>query len=145
VTRPRPRRLLTVCLGNHPRSPLAGVIRPQTGGIAAEIRSAGIRDKWAGPPDHQPQMVTPAAARGYDLSTHCGTHMSRDLWEWANLVLAMDGTNLAAPQGLADERTAPKLALYLGDRDVPDPSGVAAAAFDPVVQLVEDSAARHLT
>ncbi|MGW7575260.1 hypothetical protein [Streptomyces sp. NPDC054765] len=45
---------------------------------------------------------------------------------------------------LADEATAPKLALYLGDRDVPDPWGKAPEDFAAVVALVEEGTVRHL-
>jgi protein-tyrosine phosphatase len=138
-----PRRLLTVCLGNHCRSPLAAVILAQLGGDAVEARSAGTRDKWVGKPAHA-EMVTAAAARGYDMSVHRGVHISRELLEWADVVLAMDESNLAELRKLADERTAHKLALYLGDRDVPDPWEKDAAAFADVVTLVEDGAVHHL-
>lgn len=139
----RPRRLLTVCLGNHCRSPLAAIILAQLGGDTVEVRSAGTRDKWLGQPAHA-EMVAAAAARGYDMRAHLGVHISRELLEWADAVLAMDAGNLAVLRELADERTVPKLALYLDDRDVPDPWGKDAAAFADVVTLVEDGVARHL-
>ncbi|WP_244942928.1 low molecular weight phosphotyrosine protein phosphatase, partial [Streptomyces inhibens] len=105
--------------------------------------SAGTRDKWVGHPAHR-EMVTAAAARGYDLTAHRGVHISRDLLEWADTILAMDTGNLTALRTLVDERTAPKLGLYLIDRDVPDPWGKGQEAFAAVVTLVEDGAARHL-
>ncbi|MEV6796515.1 low molecular weight phosphotyrosine protein phosphatase [Streptomyces sp. NPDC051320] len=143
MTAPGPRRLLTVCLGNHCRSPLAAAVLTQLGRSAVEVRSAGTRDRWVGKPAHA-AMVTAAAARGYDLTTHRGAHVSRELLEWADVVLAMDGNNLADLRDMADERTVTKLGLYLGDRDVPDPWGKDAAAFAAVVTFVEDGAARHL-
>ncbi|MGW7021777.1 low molecular weight protein-tyrosine-phosphatase [Streptomyces decoyicus] len=138
-----PRRLLTVCLGNHCRSPLAAVVLAELGGPAVEVRSAGTRDKWVGHPAHR-EMVSAAAARGYDLTAHRGVRISRDLLEWADTILAMDTGNLSALRTLADERTAPKLGLYLTDRGVPDPWGKGQEAFAAVVTLVEDGAARHL-
>ncbi|WP_432280631.1 low molecular weight phosphatase family protein [Streptomyces luomodiensis] len=39
----RPRRLLTVCLGNHCRSPLAALILGELGGPAVEVHSAGTQ------------------------------------------------------------------------------------------------------
>lgn len=57
------RRILTVCLGNYCRSPLAAAVLTQLGGTAVEVRSAGIRDKWVGQPAH-PVMVEAAAERG---------------------------------------------------------------------------------
>ncbi|GAA2507967.1 protein-tyrosine-phosphatase [Streptomyces thermolineatus] len=143
MTAGRPRRLLTVCLGNHCRSPVAAVVLAELGGPAVEVRSAGIRDKWAGHPAH-PAMVAAAAARGYGLTAHRGAHVSPGLLEWADAVLAMDTSNLAALRDLADEHTAPKLGLYLGNQDVPDPWGEGPEAFAAVVDLVVDGAARHL-
>ncbi len=139
----RPRRLLTVCLGNHCRSPLAALILAELGGPAVEVRSAGIRDKWVGHPAHA-QMVTAAAGAGYDLTAHRGVHLTPGLLDWADTVLAMDGANLTALRTLADEATAPKLGLYLGDRDVLDPWGGEPEVFADVVRLIEDGAPRHL-
>ncbi|MEV0112539.1 low molecular weight phosphotyrosine protein phosphatase [Streptomyces sp. NPDC050844] len=139
----RPRRLLTVCLGNHCRSPLAALILETKGLGAVEVRSAGTRDKWVGQPAHE-SMVTAAAARGYDLTAHRGVQVSRDLLAWADAVLAMDRNILVALWDMADESMLPKLAPYLGNRDVPDPWGKDCAAFAEVVDLIEAGAARHL-
>ncbi|MEU8349122.1 low molecular weight phosphotyrosine protein phosphatase [Streptomyces sp. NPDC048845] len=139
----RPRRLLTVCLGNHCRSPLAALVLAELGGAAVEVRSAGTRDKWTGHPAHE-QMVTAAAAVGYDLTPHRGVHLTPALLKWADTVLAMDTGNLTDLHALADEATVPKLGLYLGDRDVPDPWGKEPEAFADVVRLIEGGAPRHL-
>ncbi|WP_414506423.1 low molecular weight phosphotyrosine protein phosphatase [Streptomyces sp. NEAU-L66] len=143
MTGTRPRRLLTVCLGNHCRSPLAALILAELGGPAVEVRSAGTRDKWVGRPAHS-EMVAAAAAAGYDLTPHRGVHISQALLEWADAVLAMDTGNLTALRALADEATAPKLALYLGDRDVPDPWSKGPEDFAAVVALIEEGTVRHL-
>ncbi|MFD5392136.1 low molecular weight protein-tyrosine-phosphatase [Streptomyces sp. NPDC059474] len=139
----RPRRLLAVCLGNHCRSPLAAVVLADLGGPAVEVRSAGTLEKWVGHPAH-PDMVTAAAAAGYDLTAHRGVPISPALLEWADTVLAMDAGNLTALRALTDEATAGKCGLYLGDRDVPDPWGKEPDAFADVVRLIEDGAPRHL-
>lgn len=139
----RPRRFLTVCLGNHCRSPLAAAVLGQLGGQAVDVRSAGLRDKWAGHPAH-PLMVTAVAARGYDLTPHRGAHLTPALLDWADTVLAMDGDNLTALRALATPHTEPKLSLYLGDRDVPDPWGKDENAFAAVIDLIEEGATRHL-
>jgi protein-tyrosine phosphatase len=143
VSAARPRRLLTVCLGNHCRSPLAALILGELGGEAVEVRSAGTRDKWVGHPAHE-QMVTAAAAAGYNLTAHRGVHLNPELLEWADAVLAMDADNLTTLRALADETTAPKLGLYLIDQDVPDPWGKEPEAFADVVGLIEHGAPRHL-
>ncbi|MGW4784958.1 low molecular weight protein-tyrosine-phosphatase [Streptomyces sp. NPDC004230] len=143
MTSVQPVRLLAVCLGNHCRSPLAAAVLTTLGGARVQARSAGIRDKHVGRPAH-PSMVVAAATRGYDLTPHVGVQVSRELLGWADTVLAMDRANLTALQGLADDSTLPKLSLYLGNRDVPDPWGGDAGMFDTVVELVEAGAGRHL-
>jgi protein-tyrosine phosphatase len=143
VTPARPRRFLTVCLGNHCRSPLAALVLAQLGGKAVDVRSAGTRDKWVGHPAHA-AMVTAAAARGYDLTAHRGAQVSPELLEWADVVLAMDTAILDALHATSDAGTASKLALYLGHRDVPDPWGKEDAAFGAVADLIEDGAPWHL-
>ncbi|KRV47401.1 protein tyrosine phosphatase [Wenjunlia vitaminophila] len=139
----RPRRLLTVCLGNHCRSPVAALVLGELGGRAVEVRSAGTRDKWVGHPAHT-QMVHAAAAAGYDLTAHRGVHLNRGLLEWADIVLAMDAGILAVVRALAGEVTGTTLGPYLEDRDVPDPWGKEPAAFADVVRLIEDGAPRNL-
>ena len=111
------------------------------GGSAIEVRSAGLVDKWAGEPAH-PTMIEAAALRGYNLADHRGTQINHNLLAWADLVLAMDADILAALGGLTDERVDPRLALYLGDRDVPDPWGQPASTFGECVDLIEAGARR---
>ena len=137
------RRILVVCVGNHCRSPLAAEVLARRGGAAVDIRSAGTRDRWAGRPAH-PLMIEAAARLGYDLSGHRGTFLSAGLMDWADRVLAMDRLVLAALQTLADDRVAPKLGLYLGDRNVPDPWGLPLPAFEDCAALIEEGAYRHL-
>jgi protein-tyrosine-phosphatase len=137
------RRILTVCLGNHCRSPIAAVILAERGGDAVETCSAGLRDKWAGKAAHQ-DIIRAAAERGYDLGEHRGIQVSTELMAWADLILAMDYSTLEALRELANERTLPKLALYLGDQDVPDPWGQTYEAFIACVALVESGARRYL-
>ncbi|WP_173872678.1 hypothetical protein SALCHL_004386 [Streptomyces albus subsp. chlorinus] len=56
----------------------------------------------------------------------------------------MDTANLTTLRGLADKATAPKLTLYLVDRDVPDPWGKEPDVFADVARLIQDGAPRHL-
>ncbi|TXS41710.1 low molecular weight phosphotyrosine protein phosphatase [Streptomyces sp. uw30] len=137
------RRILTVCYGNICRSPLAAAVLTQLGGDTVEVRSAGIRDKWTGKPAHL-TMAEAAAPHGYDLSRHRARQVDRDLMHWADTILAMGASNLAALHELADEDTARRLALYLGDRDVPDPFGQPGSAFNDCIEMIVAGAARHL-
>lgn len=139
----RPRRLLTVCKGCHCRAPLAAVVLATQGGSTVEVRSAGLRDWHVGKPAH-PVMVEAAARRGYDLSHHRGTQISPELLAWADTILAMDTAVLNALRDLAEEQDAPKLQLYLDDRDLPDPWEQPDQAFTDCVTTVEAGAQRHL-
>ena len=143
MTAAAPWRLLVVCLGNICRSPIGGAVLARRGGPSVEVRTAGLCDKWTRHPAH-PMMTAAAAARGYDLTAHRGRQVDRDLIGWADTVLAMDHAVLAALQDLAAPPDLPKLRLYLDARDVPDPYGGDADAFDRVVALIEAGASRHL-
>ncbi|WP_255528305.1 hypothetical protein [Nocardia sp. XZ_19_369] len=91
-----------------------------------------------------PAMIATAATYGYDLTPHRAHMVNAALLEWADVVLAMDHTNLAALQRHCDRRTRPKLSLYLGNQDVPDPFGRPASAFQHCLALIEFGAERHL-
>lgn len=136
------RRIVTVCLGNHCRSPLAAAVLTRLGGPAVEVRSAGLADKHIGKPA-DPAMV--AAAAGYDLSAHRGVQVDAGLLAWADVVLAMDRRNLAALEALtAGKSAAPRLAMYLGDAEVPDPYGRPPDVVDACVRLIVAGAPHNL-
>lgn len=135
------RRILVVCLGCHCRSPFAAAVLSRRGGDV-EVRSAGTRDKHVGRPAH-PSMVAAAKARGYDISGHRGVQVSRDLLEWADVILAMDRMVLSTLRALANSRTAAKLTLYLHDQDVPDPWGQDEDAFASCAAVIESGVTRH--
>lgn len=137
------RHILTVCLGNHCRSPIAALVLDQRGGPAIQTRSAGLSNKWAGQPAHR-DMIAAAAQRGYDLSRHRGVQINAELMAWADVILAMDNSVLQTLQALADEPAAVKLTLYLGEDDVPDPWGQPYDSFTACVALVESAASRHV-
>jgi low molecular weight protein-tyrosine phosphatase len=139
----RPRRILTVCKGNHCRAPLAAAVLARHDGSVVKTRSAGLRDWHVGKPAH-PVMVQIAARCGYDLSGHRGVQVDPELLDWADLVLAMDTGVLAALRELADESNVPKLRLYLDGREVPDPWNQPDEAFTACVTVIEAGAGLHL-
>ncbi|MDT7788153.1 MAG: low molecular weight protein-tyrosine phosphatase [Pseudonocardiales bacterium] len=138
-----PLRILTVCLGNICRSPVAAAVLQHHGGSAVEVRSAGLRDKWAGNGAH-PDMVAAAADRGYDLTGHRARQVDQKLLAWADIVVAMDAAVLTSLRTMADADIVPKLRRFFDDRDVPDPFDKSAAEFAACVALVEEGAAAHL-
>ena len=141
--RARPRRILTVCLGNICRSPMAAAVLARHGGAAVQVRSAGLSGKWVGRPA-DPAMIAAAAARGYDLTGHRAAQLDADLMRWAQAILAMDRATLAALRSLAAPHCASTLELYLPGQDVPDPFGHGREAFAACAALIESGAARHL-
>ncbi|KDN81806.1 hypothetical protein [Kitasatospora cheerisanensis] len=142
TTSPPPRRILTVCLGNYCRSPFAARVLADLGGAAVEVRSAGLAAAWQ---EAHPEMAAVAAVLGYDLTGHRPTRVSRELIEWADLVLAMDQSVLDRLYALAGPDSTTTMRLYLDhDRDVPDPMGRSAVEFAYCALLIEAGAARHL-
>jgi protein-tyrosine phosphatase len=139
----RPRRILAVCLGNYCRSPLAAAVLTALAGAGVEVRSAGLREKWAGQPA-SPLMLAAAAEIGFDLGAHVCAQVTVELIDWADTVLAMDRAVLAELREFADERAAGKLRCYLPDADVPDPFGQPLDMFRDCVILVREGAAQHL-
>jgi protein-tyrosine phosphatase len=139
------RRILFFCMGNICRSPTAdGVMRAKlkAAGLDIEVDSAGTHGYHVGaPPDQRSQEH--ALKRGYDLSPLRARQLVAADFNRFDLVLAMDGDNLANAQALCppDQRHRLKLLLdyapQLGKRHVPDPYYGGAAGFEEVLDLVE--------
>jgi len=141
--------ILFVCLGNICRSPTAeGVMRRKLreAGMHDAIRvdSAGTHGWHAGaPPDHR--AVAHAARRGYDLAALRARAVTAADFERFDLILAMDGDNLA----LLEERCPPAQRHKLGRLaahcrrheclEVPDPYSGGPDGFETVLDLVEDA------
>ncbi|WP_051814177.1 hypothetical protein [Kitasatospora sp. MBT63] len=138
-----PLRILTVCLGNYCRSPLAAAVLAAKAGAAAEVSSAGLLDLWVGGTAH-PTMIAAAAGLGYDLSGHRPVRVDAAMLDRADVVLAMDRSVLEQLRSLGGARNAAKIRLYLDGRDVPDPMGGTAEGFAASAAIIEAGAARHL-
>lgn len=140
-------KLLFVCLGNICRSPMAeGVFRRviEEAGVAGrfEIDSAGLGDWHVGQaPDERAQAA--AKGRGMDISRQCARQVVIEDFHRFDLLLAMDGENLAALRQLAPDGTEEKIrqfldyAPHLTASDVPDPFFGGAAGFDHALDLIE--------
>lgn len=86
----RPVRVLTVCLGNVCRSPLAELeLRRQAeaAGVAVEVRSAGLRANDGEAMD--PGSAACAARHGLDGSGHAARRLDAELVGWADVVVAL--------------------------------------------------------
>ncbi|MES9558639.1 MULTISPECIES: low molecular weight phosphotyrosine protein phosphatase [unclassified Streptomyces] len=137
------RKLLTVCLGNHCRSPFAQIALTRRGGSAITVRSAGLIGKWQGQPAN-PSMLKASRRLGHDLTHHRGRQITLEMLNWADDVLAMDTAVLDTLRAICGERNADKIRLYLDDRDVPDPMGKGDEAFNECAVLIEAGTALHI-
>ena len=151
-----PQRVLTVCLGNICRSPTAEaalVEAASEAGLALEVDSAGTGDWHLGHPPNK-DMQAAAAADGLELR---GTAQQVDarLLAWADLVLVMDRSNLAAVRSIAEHEGVdtpvilfrtfdPELPEHAEGRyepdEVPDPYGGATDGFEEVVRICRRTA-----
>ncbi|MET7457433.1 low molecular weight phosphotyrosine protein phosphatase [Streptomyces sp. NPDC005574] len=137
------RKILTVCLGNHCRSPFAQIALAHRGGTDLEVRSAGLIGKWQDQPANE-SMVKAARRLGHDLTGHRGQQITLETLSWADIILAMDTAVLDTLRAICTQANDPKLALYLGDRDVSDPMGQDDAAFNDCAVLIEAATALHV-
>jgi protein-tyrosine phosphatase len=145
----RPPIVLTVCLGNICRSPTAEAALREAAvaaGVELEVRSAGTGDWHVGrPPDTR--MRAAAAEVGLAL-TGTAAQVDADALREADLVLAMDRSNLAALERLAllaDVTTPIRLFREFdpeadGQLEVPDPYYGGHEGFAEVVQIARRTA-----
>jgi protein-tyrosine phosphatase len=151
-----PYRVLCVCLGNICRSPMAEVV------LRAQLAAAGLHDRVivdsAGTGDwHVGQAMNPPARRqlerrGYDGAAHRARQVDASWLAGRDLILAMDGSNLAnlgalARQDGAAPDTMRRIRLFgelagLDGADVPDPWGGSTADFARVLTMLETGMAR---
>ena len=143
-------RILFVCLGNICRSPMAeGVFRRATeeAGLAHlfQIDSAGMGDWHQGQaPDQRAQEA--ARARGVDISAQSARKIELEDFDVFDLVVAMDGSNIADLQDIAPHAGRRKIRRFLDyaphvdAQDVPDPYYGGRQGFDHALDLIEAAA-----
>lgn len=118
-------RVLFVCLGNICRSPSAEAVARRIAPALA-VDSAGTGDWHLGKPPYGP-AIRAGAARGYDLTPLRARQVRKEDFDAFDLILAMDGQNLADLRRLRPAGARARLARLLdfapetGRRDVPDP------------------------
>lgn len=142
-----PVRICFVCLGNICRSPTAEAVMARLvaeAGLAGRISvdSAGTSGWHAGEPA-DPRARAAAARRGLSLAHRAREFTAEDLARF-DLVVAMDGQNLAALRRLARGAATPPLRLLRSydpaappGAGVPDPYAGGAAGFEEVLDLCE--------
>ena len=139
-------KILFVCLGNICRSPTAeGVFRTllERRGLADRyaVDSAGTGSWHTGaPPD--PRMRSAASGLGFTL-TGAARQVHRGDFDAFDLILAMDGDNLASLEAKHYDGARAKLRLFRDfdplepGSDVPDPYYGGEEGFIEVVRIVE--------
>jgi len=119
--------LLFVCTGNSCRSPLAEAIAQreiaERGWSHVAVASAGIAAVPGAPASDGAVQV--AGEQGIDLTHHRTRPLTPELVEWADLVLAMSASHLAA---VAEAGGAEKAALVT---DFLDGAGLGRPVEDP--------------
>ena len=129
-------------MGNICRSPTAEEVlrvRARRAGLELHLDSAGTENYHVGePPDER--SIRHAAKRGYDLSGLRARQVGPDDFRDFDLLLAADPLNLGVLRSRCPPEHHGKLALFLGDRPLPDPYYGEAPDFEKVLDLVEKRA-----
>jgi len=107
-----------------------------------EIDSAGMGD-WHKGQAPDPRAKRAALARGADISAQSARKVELEDFEDFDLILAMDGSNIADLQDIAPLAARHKIrrflefAPHLEEDDVPDPYYGGEAGFDHALDLIE--------
>ncbi len=116
-------------------------------GATVEVVSAGTGDWHVGQPMDR-RAAALLASHGYDASRHRASTFDAGWFDTCDLVLAMDGNNLADLEAMLDDRDGDRLRMFRdfdpravgGDRDVPDPYFGGDDGFAAVLAMVERTA-----
>jgi protein-tyrosine phosphatase len=149
-----PTSILFVCLGNICRSPLAEGMFAQAARAAGRggefvLDSAGTGAWHAGsPPDIR--SVEIAARYGIDISAQRARKVRPEDFERFDLILGMDGSNVADLHANAPHGAADRIHLFLAyaggiERDVPDPYYGGADGFEDVYRMIRDASEAMLS
>lgn len=146
-------KILTVCLGNICRSPMAeGILRHKARerGLAIGTDSAGTSNYHVG---EAPDPRAQAAMRrmGIDISDLRARQFTTADYQHFDLILAMDASNLENMLALAPNAELAQKARLVMDhapahplREVPDPYFGGDEGFDAVFHMLSDACDRIL-
>ena len=140
-------RLLFVCTGNTCRSPMAEVIArseiKERGWDGFEVRSAGIGafdgDIASG------GALRAVVEHNLDLSGHRATLLTREVANWANLILVMSATHFMSVTELGAGEVSSLMTSFADGREggvmlesVPDPAGGTEEEYSETFELIRD-------
>lgn len=142
------KRILTVCIGNICRSPIAEcLLRERLPTRDIQLGSAGLASLEGYPMDATALQLL--AERGIDGSAHRARQLTPAMLREADLVLGMDKSQVDVMVRWAPEATGKIFVLdrWLSERDIPDPYRQQRAAFEHVYDMITqgiDSWVRYL-
>jgi protein-tyrosine phosphatase len=132
-------RVLTVCMGNICRSPMAAALladRLARRGIEAVVASAGVRALVGCPA--APEAQTLMRERGLDVSGHRARQLTAELLSSFELVLVMEELHERAVHALVPSARGRVYRIgRFGSFDVPDPYRQERPAFERALALIE--------
>lgn len=143
----RPLHVLTLCLGNICRSPVAEALvrrELEAAGVAAVVDSAGTGAWHVGHPA-DPRSREVARKHGLNLGGRARQLESADFYQ-QDMILAMDAQNLADAQRLLPPNSTVKIMLMRDfdpqdtGADVPDPYYGGPEGFETMYGMLERSA-----
>ena len=138
----RPQRILTVCLGNICRSPIAhGLLlhHAENLGLHVEIDSAGTISNHAGsPPDLR--SIEIMTRNNHDISSQRSRIVKHEDFEYYDLILVMDKSNYEDLCSLAsNDAQKSKINLVLPEEgEVPDPYYGGDSGFESVYKMLDE-------
>jgi protein-tyrosine phosphatase len=131
--------ILTVCVGNICRSPMAEALlkdRLARRGVRVTIESAGLGALVGRPADPTAQQLM--AERGLDLSRHRARQLMPELVRAFDLVLVMESDQQRAVEAMVPSARGRVHRIgRWGNFDVPDPYRRDRQAFERALALIE--------
>ena len=139
-------RLLFVCTGNTCRSPMAHALAERAlerlGWDTAEARSAGVSAVPGGTASEG--AIQAAGEQGLDLQCHRSSLLSKELVEWADLILTMGVSHLADVEAFGGHGKAAMLSAFAEGEEsgrgwgVPDPFAGDIEAYRDSFRILEE-------